>query len=77
MEINKGEANKERERASKKEICYAHKPKHGCGEGERERTSFVHCITLLLVTARVAIKTELRGVGTLFGSEFVRKRDKS
>jgi hypothetical protein len=27
MEINKGEANKERERASKKEICYAHK--HG------------------------------------------------
>ena len=29
MEINKGEANKERGTASKKEICYAHK--HGCG----------------------------------------------
>ena len=29
MEINKGEPNKERGRASKKEICYAHK--HGCG----------------------------------------------
>jgi hypothetical protein len=38
----KAEANKEREMASKKEICYAHK--HGCGE--RERNSFEHCIWL-------------------------------
>ena len=38
MEINKGEANKERGTASKKEICYAHKHKHGCGVW-RERES--------------------------------------
>ena len=36
---------------------------------------------LLMTTAasisKVAIKTEVEGVGTLFGSEFVRKGDKS
>lgn len=39
------------------------------------------CSSLLLMAAasisKVAIKTEVEGVGTLFGSEFVRKGDKS
>ena len=85
MEINKSEANKERERASEKEICfvYTHAREDSC------RESCVQCISssppplppLLMTTAasisKVAIKTEVEGVGTLFGSEFVRKGDKS
>jgi len=34
--------------------------------GERERTSFVHCITLLLVSAGVAIKDGVEGCGDAF-----------
>jgi hypothetical protein len=84
MEINKSEANKERVKASKKEICFAYTHAWTRVERERERESCMQCTfllpPLLMTTAsisKVAIKTEVEGVGTLFGSEFVRKGDKS
>lgn len=51
---------------------------HAWTRVERDRCV---CSSLLLMAAasisKVAIKTEVEGVGTLFGSEFVRKGDKS
>ena len=74
---------KGREQARKKFASCTHAREDSC------RESCVQCISsspppippLLMTTAasisKVAIKTEVEGVGTLFGSEFVRKGDKS
>ena len=65
MEINKSETNKERERVGEKEICFAYT--HAWTRVERERESCVQCTSSPAASiSKEAIKTEVKGVGTLF-----------
>ena len=77
MEINKSETNKERERVGEKEICFAYTHAWTRVETrETERESCVQCTSPLPLLCSVNI-SKVAAVGTLFGSEFVRKGDKS